>query len=1372
MAPIDTMMKGSQGPDETLQNALQAKVASTVSQTGIARKLKSQLRFKLIESLQGQVPLRSSTDEHLGMQERALFSLILDFLRGRGKSYALSVLLPESGMGPDQVLSRQETSHILSLQFADTGDAPQVDGPSLLENLVESLKKFKKPDSFSCGTQTDPDSRRTDLESKLRAIESSPDTAVHENRKTIERRMLQFQARCEAQCRQEMEAEVKRIRTLEREQITMEQAAKSRRDTQERTLELERTFRDKEERLHAREKAALERLQAKEVELEKKAIEWRGEAMRQLDVGSEKQRLRSRELEVEQQRLQAQERAADRRELELKDREERFQTREAQLRAELDSQLRQFQVETEASVADEWRDIRRQQVEVERKVLQIERGQRANEELQGKIEEFKVGGAALREELRRTEEKLAAKSREAVDLTSQLSLLTEAGKQAQITIDRLRGQMTVSEKQVEALKGQQRQGLQEEEHRQKAASDMQVMLQKQLEESRTQIDRLKSELEQARGLSEKMQGEKSDFEARTRLHLEQAWQLERGSLQSELARLQQERADASSVEKRLREDVQRLQEECRAIRIEAEERRVAMMAEIEGAKLNKREKSAKAATEWRAAIRQLEKELASEVELEVATEFKPNRAGFSAARSAPWQQQLQSEAKLLNTSIDAFARGSGNLQPPILAAWQQQLSETHHSGEESKAAAAFIAAMQAQNAAAVAAMDVQHQEQDKVLAATYKGKESTKVEQNGQPNIVAAPKMPLQAAPSKASVLPAGQPQGPVTAAPSVQPQEVPTTKAVAVSVAGSTVHAAATTAAPAAAAAVPTASAIKPTTANQPSLAAQDVSTNGTTAQPQSVDAKPSEKAKPAERTLSDMFCDSESNDESKLPQKQASSDSTSKPIDSLKPPERGLADMFYDSDSSKETPVGRQQASNLSKPVQQTKPPQTSLADMFHDSDSNEEKATAMGSKQAEQVKPAERPLDDMFRDSESDDQKPTAPKSLSPEQVKPPQQRSLNEMFCDSDSGTETPAAPSKSPEQVKPVPLRSLNEMFGDSDSSKDSPAGKEVSTVPPAKQQSAERPKEQQRSLADMFGASDSDEQKEHEPQKKLADVDPGAHIQTQGVPTVTQPSAPVAISPKAKVVVQPAMPDLPTSAKSAVAATAKATVVEQPSPVKTPTRSHITGIGKRRTSSFDDSDGGQTHSSFEDDEVDLGTPTHSHSKTLESSKSLDIGPSNPNKFGMVEISEGSEKDSLSSPKSPSSALKQLPREDGEESEKSAGSGQISAGSGQLSAGSGQISERSAPKSGPSSAGSQSPDAGSAAPAGTSTAVLQPSSLEDKRQREDRMQKLMEDKRQREQAQPAQPPIKRFSPQERSEGEEEDSDLSGHVSFHDSDDAWG
>lgn len=101
-------------------------VGSILDETGLRAKLKSELRYQLIESLRKQqkIDFRNAKSD---LREKALFSAVLELLQKRGKLYSLSVLTPECGLKETDIFSKQDICKALGLEafsFCEAGGPP------------------------------------------------------------------------------------------------------------------------------------------------------------------------------------------------------------------------------------------------------------------------------------------------------------------------------------------------------------------------------------------------------------------------------------------------------------------------------------------------------------------------------------------------------------------------------------------------------------------------------------------------------------------------------------------------------------------------------------------------------------------------------------------------------------------------------------------------------------------------------------------------------------------------------------------------------------------------------------------------------------------------------------------------------------------------------------------------------------------------------------------------------------------------------------------------------------------------------------------------------------------------------------------------
>ncbi|CAE7667900.1 ofd1 [Symbiodinium pilosum] len=340
------------------------------------------------------------------------------------------------GMTSADVLTAEEIAQALSLQNVTAyrlAAKLRTDEP-LLARLLRVVAASQEPMCSSTAVQTDPQGIGESIDEKLRAC-AVPDE--QKDRRTIEERMLQFRARCEAMVRKEAEAELARVRMLEREQIALEEAAKSRAEVQEAVAKAKRELSDKEERLRQRERLANERTRAKELDLEKKAVEWRATAQQVIDEEQMRQSTRSKHLDVEDKRLQMLKEGLDRREQEVRLAEANqwlgfcSQERNSASVAELARRAEEAKIASRVAVqASDWSQ-RMPAREGER--IQMAGAREHQEALKDRLvaetTEAERSANQARKDARAAEECLSAKARELEDAREQIQLLKVAGQQ-------------------------------------------------------------------------------------------------------------------------------------------------------------------------------------------------------------------------------------------------------------------------------------------------------------------------------------------------------------------------------------------------------------------------------------------------------------------------------------------------------------------------------------------------------------------------------------------------------------------------------------------------------------------------------------------------------------------------------------------------------------------------------------------------------------------------------------------------------------------------------------------------------------------------------------------------------------------------------
>ncbi|CAD7943898.1 unnamed protein product [Amoebophrya sp. A25] len=443
---------------------MQSAVGQALQASGLQNKLKSELRYQLIDNLrkQGKIQLDGfipvSKQRH-DLREKALFSLILETLKQKGKLYSMSVLTPECGLRDGEILDAHDICKVLGVNYADVIGADGALGSSdssqtiLLDALLQWVEKQQKANTTremhkrdsTCQTD-DADSyfgnvRRKGsnaklgdtLEWKLQKLDAElmgtekennnlfngtmgstgalANTNYRNNAKYLEEKMLLYQQQCERRYRQEMEAELGRIRALERQQIRLEEAQRARGEWQTRQLEANKVLTEKEDSLRTKEEKALTRLKAKEADIERQGQEQRGLLLRKMEEQNLMVQRKTEWVALEEKRL------ALVRENMVKDREKFAEERRIweaskhQLEDQAEAKLTKHKADVEKALHDDWSKARDFQLAVEKEkcgleLLKQERSKALDEErktfekntqlrkqiveLEDRVKEFKI----------------------------------------------------------------------------------------------------------------------------------------------------------------------------------------------------------------------------------------------------------------------------------------------------------------------------------------------------------------------------------------------------------------------------------------------------------------------------------------------------------------------------------------------------------------------------------------------------------------------------------------------------------------------------------------------------------------------------------------------------------------------------------------------------------------------------------------------------------------------------------------------------------------------------------------------------------------------------------------------------------------------
>ncbi|KAJ3100297.1 oxidative DNA demethylase [Physocladia obscura] len=204
--------------------------------SGIADKLKSQLRAKLVAQLK-QKSLFSSRaspvdSKNSSLINRAIDSLVVDYLKRRGNEFTLSVFLPECGLtGNGGILQQDDIYRVFHIDKGASGTTlvktfrSYVDqfpeSSSIIVKLLESLSKVFETPSHEKECQTNMDEEET-VDSEIRRLDSKfiSTSATLSHPKLVaamEQRIQRYQQDLELRVQQ---ASVKQQQTFEELQLS------------------------------------------------------------------------------------------------------------------------------------------------------------------------------------------------------------------------------------------------------------------------------------------------------------------------------------------------------------------------------------------------------------------------------------------------------------------------------------------------------------------------------------------------------------------------------------------------------------------------------------------------------------------------------------------------------------------------------------------------------------------------------------------------------------------------------------------------------------------------------------------------------------------------------------------------------------------------------------------------------------------------------------------------------------------------------------------------------------------------------------------------------------------------------------------------
>ncbi|CEM18362.1 unnamed protein product [Vitrella brassicaformis CCMP3155] len=437
---------------------LRSQLHRTIEERGIAQSLKAHLRHQLITTLRGGEGGGPVVSEALGLEERVLGSLVVDYLKVKGKMYSLSVVVPDLGLNPTDVLSRKDVATSLHIPpghpFTHTSTSAQP--APMLTDLVGLLQSaLRPPKTAECFVQTEDDGPGEDVDAKLCRLEVSHRLALGDVREVdrvgVEERMIRFQRECENRYREELSAEVSRIRQLEMSQVRLEENKRCREEMNQYKAQLDSLHKERVERLRVKEQRAIERLQQKEKDIEHKAYQARQDVIKQLEDIWKKRQETDRTIQLERHALQTKQQAYEGREMRLRDREENFRAEKDKRERDLQERMRAFEREVEGRYEEDRRNLHRDQMSLEKEAALVQQEKERIQELHQRLEDAQGDAKMKSHRLAELDTKHNDLRREVADLREQLRLAYAGASRDQQAYRALEGEVLALKRERQSL---------------------------------------------------------------------------------------------------------------------------------------------------------------------------------------------------------------------------------------------------------------------------------------------------------------------------------------------------------------------------------------------------------------------------------------------------------------------------------------------------------------------------------------------------------------------------------------------------------------------------------------------------------------------------------------------------------------------------------------------------------------------------------------------------------------------------------------------------------------------------------------------------------------------------------------------------------
>ncbi|KAK5671986.1 hypothetical protein QVD99_001806 [Batrachochytrium dendrobatidis] len=455
-----------QQPLELSSVELRARLVHSLHCSGVADKLKSQLRAKLYAELH----LRSGIPRHKALDDgsnvllfKVIDSLLVGYFQERKLDFTLSVFVPETGLGHSQkALGDKDVLHALhidkpcdALRKMEKAMESRNPEESLLVRLFSSIAYINDVQKTDKEMQTN-----TDLEDILSIKINQVEQSLLQERKNngqihshlIEDRLSQYQNQLELQMKQDLKDQLQKFQELELAQMRIDEKSHYKMEIAKQKMEYDNKILEFQERQISIHEAEQLRLTEKEKALEHQNIQLRQKLLDESNSTMLKEvqlrheaELHTRQIRLERDLLQRRVEEVQSQVLELQSFKERYTQ-------QMESQLAQYKIDLNNKHATQVSEIKIDRVHLEAERAQLKEKTLAVEKMHANIQYTEDERDALRESVKNAHQRIEALIKEKDDAVLhskeiQLELLTNRGSTAlEFEITSLKKQLIETEK--------------------------------------------------------------------------------------------------------------------------------------------------------------------------------------------------------------------------------------------------------------------------------------------------------------------------------------------------------------------------------------------------------------------------------------------------------------------------------------------------------------------------------------------------------------------------------------------------------------------------------------------------------------------------------------------------------------------------------------------------------------------------------------------------------------------------------------------------------------------------------------------------------------------------------------------------------------